>query len=198
MNADVVVYGKTLGGGLANGVVCGPSRLMRRFDETRPLRVAYVIGTFSAAPLTLACMAEFLDWVQRPETTKQYALATSRTDAWVHSVNVALAEEDLPMRVDNLTTVWTVLFTQPGRYHWMFQYYLRAEGLSLSWVGTGRCLFSLDFSEEDYEKVKGALLRAARTMKADGWWDGNASASDISKIIGKEMAWQMVAQRLAR
>ena len=30
MNADVVVYGKTLGGGLANGVVCGPSRLMKR------------------------------------------------------------------------------------------------------------------------------------------------------------------------
>ena len=113
-------------------------------------------------------------------------------------MNKVLAEEDLPMRVDNLTTVWTVLFTQPGRYHWMFQYYLRAEGLSLSWVGTGRCLFSLDFSEEDYEKVKQALLRAARQMKQDGWWDGNASASDISKIIGKEMAWQMVAQRLAR
>ena len=87
-------------------------------------------------------------------------------------MNKVLAEEDLPMRVDNLTTVWTVLFTRPGRYHWMFQYYLRAEGLALSWVGTGRCLFSLDFSEEDYEKVKGALLRAARTMKADGWWDG--------------------------
>ena len=196
VNADVVVYGKTLGGGLANGVVCGPSRLMKRFDETRPLRVAYVIGTFSAAPLTLACMAEFLDWVSRSETRDQYALATSRTDAWVHSVNKVLAEESLPMRVDNLTTVWTVLFTQPGRYHWMFQYYLRAEGLSLSWVGTGRCLFSLDFSEEDYEKVKQALLRAARQMKQDGWWDGNASASDISKLIGKEMAWQMVAQRL--
>ena len=198
VNADVVVYGKTLGGGLANGVVCGPSRLMKRFDETRPLRVAYVIGTFSAAPLTLACMAEFLAWVSRPETQQLYALATSRTDAWVHAVNKTLAEESLPMRVDNLTTVWTVLFTQPGRYHWMFQYYLRAEGLSLSWVGTGRCLFSLDFSEEDYENVKGALLRAARQMKQDGWWDGDASASDISKIIGKEMAWQMVAQRLAR
>ena len=103
---------------------------MKRFDETRPLRVAYVIGTFSAAPLTLACMAEFLDWVQRPETQQKYALATARTDAWVHSVNKVLAAEDLPMRVDNLTTVWTVLFTRPGRYHWMFQYYLRAEGLS--------------------------------------------------------------------
>ena len=174
------------------------TKLMRRFDEDLPVRVAYVIGTFSAAPLTLATMAEFLAWVQTPATIAAYADATARTDAWVHDVNVALAAENLPMRVDNLTTVWTVLFTRPGRYHWMFQYYLRAEGLALSWVGTGRCLFSLDFSEEDYEKVKQALLRAARQMKQDGWWDGNASASDISKIIGKEMAWQMVAQRLAR
>ena len=50
-----------------------------------------------------------------------------------------------PVRVDCLTTVWTVLFTQPSRYHWMLSYYMRAEGLALSWVGTGRCLFSLDF-----------------------------------------------------
>ena len=138
MNADVVVYGKTLGGGLANGVVCGPSRLMKRFrSETVARRLCD--GTFSAAPLTLACMAEFLDWVQRPETQQKYALATSRTDAWVHSVNKVLAEESLPMRVDNLTTVWTVLFTRPGRYHWMFQYYLRAEGLSLSWALAAVC-----------------------------------------------------------
>ena len=63
------------------------------------------------------------------------------------------------MRVDNLTTVWTVLFTRPGRYHWMFQYYLRAEGLALSWVGTGRCLFSLDFTP--------AQPRAAREASRD-------------------------------
>ena len=79
------------------------------------------------------------------------------------------------MRVDHLTTVWTVLFSQPGRYHWMYQYYLRAEGLALSWDGTGRCLFSLDFTDEHYEKVKAALLRAGEKMQEDGWWwDGNA------------------------
>ena len=72
VDADVVVYGKTLGGGLANGVVAGPSRLMRRFDPDRPLRVAYVIGTFSAAPLTLGAMAAFLKWVETPETRHAY------------------------------------------------------------------------------------------------------------------------------
>ena len=35
------------------------------------------------------------------------------------------------MRVANLVSVWTVLYEMPSRYNWMFQYYLRAEGLVL-------------------------------------------------------------------
>ena len=131
-----------------------------------------------------------------PATIAAYADATARTDAWVHDVNVALAAEGLPMRVDNLTTVWTVLFTQPGRYHWMFQYYLRAEGLALSWVGTGRCLFSLDFTLAQYDAVKTALLNAAKQMRTDGWWDGDVDAKSISKKIAKEVVYNMVAQPL--
>ena len=52
--------------------------------------------------------------------------------------NQQLIQAGYPVRVDCLTTVWTVLFTQPSRYHWMLSYYMRAEGLALSWVGTGR------------------------------------------------------------
>ena len=38
---------------------------------------------------------------------------------------------------------------------------LRAEGLALSWVGTGRCLFSLDFTPEQYAQTQRALVAAA-------------------------------------
>jgi glutamate-1-semialdehyde 2,1-aminomutase len=165
---------------------------MQRFDPVHPLRVCYVIGTFAAAPITLAAMSEFLAWVTKPKTAKLYSDATARTDKWVHDVNAALAKEEMPMRVDNLTTVWTVLFSQPGRYHWMYQYYLRAEGLSLSWVGTGRCLFSLDFKDKDYTAVKDALLRAARQMKADGWWDGDVTGKTISKRIATELGGNLL------
>ena len=158
-----------------------------------PLRVAYVIGTFSAAPITLGAMAEFLLWVEKPSTKALYAEKERKTDNWVLDLNKAFVGEQLPMRVDSLTTVWTVLFSQPGRYHWMFQYYLRAEGLSLSWVGTGRCLFSLDFSDADYEFTKQALLRAARSMRDDGWWDGGVTSKAISGKIGKELAFNFFA-----
>ncbi len=54
----------------------------------------------------------------------------------------------------NLATVWTVLFKAPSRYNWLLQYYLRAEGVTLSWVGTGRCLSSMDFTAEDYQDLQ--------------------------------------------
>jgi glutamate-1-semialdehyde 2,1-aminomutase len=98
--------------------------------------------------------------------------------------------------------VWTVLFKQPGRYHWMFQYYLRQEGLALSWVGTGRCLFSLDFTPAQYEQTKAALLAAGAKMKAHGWWwDGSGdeevplTGGAISARMGKELVSALVGLR---
>ena len=68
-------------------------------------------------------------------------------------------------------TIWTVLFKEPSRYNWLLQYYLRAEGVTLSWVGTGRCLSSMDFTDADYHALAdGASSSAARQMKRDGWW----------------------------
>src|SRR5262249_41884468 len=81
-----------------------------------------------------------------------------------------LAELSLPLRIMHLATVWTVLFREPSRYNWLLQYYLRAEGVTLSWVGTGRCLSSLDFTAEDYQELQGKLLTAAQKMQSEGWW----------------------------
>ena len=68
VEADIVVYGKTVAGGMPIGVVCGKKALMRRFDPERPMRVAYVIGTFSAHPAVMGAMNEFLRWVMQPAT----------------------------------------------------------------------------------------------------------------------------------
>ena len=53
----------------------------------------------------------------------------------------------------------------------MFQYYLREAGLALSWIGTGRLIFSLNFSDADFEAVADRFLAAAEAMRRDGWWE---------------------------
>jgi glutamate-1-semialdehyde 2,1-aminomutase len=170
VQADMVVYGKTVAGGMPIGVVCGKKELVQRFDPERPMRIAYVIGTFAAHPVVMGTMHEFLRWIVQPAAAQLYEEANQRCTQWVHSTNQKLISLALPLRVVHLATVWTMLFKEPSRYNWLLQYYLRAEGVTLSWVGTGRCLSSLDFTEEDYRELQIKLLNAAHKMKSDGWW----------------------------
>jgi glutamate-1-semialdehyde 2,1-aminomutase len=169
VRADMVIYGKTVAGGMPVGIVCGRRALMRRFDPDRPMRMAYVVGTFSAHPVVMGSMNEFLRWVTTPATATLYAEMNERCADWVRLTNRQLAEDSLPLRVEHLATVWTVVFTEPGRYNWLLQYYLRAEGVTLSWVGTGRCLSNMDMTDKDDEALRDKLVAAARAMRADGW-----------------------------
>ncbi len=42
----MVTYGKTLGGGLPVGVLCGRADLMKRFRPERPADICFARGTF--------------------------------------------------------------------------------------------------------------------------------------------------------
>ena len=196
VQADTVVYGKTVAGGMPIGLVCGKKELMRRFDPTHPMRLAYVVGTFSAHPLVMGAMNEFLRWVMTPEAAKLYQIASSRCEEWAQTTNQTFVEQDLPIRVVHLTTVWTVLFKRPSRYNWLLQYYLRAEGVILSWVGTGRCLTSLDFSAEDYKELGLKLVNAAQKMKRDAWWLSEEQQPGMEKamrhLLIREMAGSLI------
>jgi glutamate-1-semialdehyde 2,1-aminomutase len=192
VRADMVVYGKTVAGGLPIGVVCGNSELMRRFDSAHPMRIAYVVGTFSGHPAVMGAMNEFLRWVTEPATTQLYGDSNQRCTKWVLSTNQKLVDAALPVRLVNLATVWTVLFKEPSRYNWLLQYYLRAEGVTLSWVGTGRCLSSMDFTAEDYHDLQVKLLTAAQKMKSDAWWLSAAEYPQREKTMRTRLIREML------
>lgn len=191
VQADIVVYGKTVAGGMPIGVVCGKKELMRRFDSEHPMRIAYVIGTFSAHPVVMGAMNEFLNWLVQPATAELYVEAKHRCEQWVRSSNERLSALLLPVRVMNFATIWTVLFKAPGRYNWLLQYYLRAEGVTLSWVGTGRCMSSLDFTPADYEELQAKLINAAQKMQADGWWLTEEQQPGREKTMQSRLIWEM-------
>ena len=191
VQADMVTYGKTLGGGLPVGVVCGRSALMKRFREERPGDICFARGTFNAHPYVMGAMKAFLDAQQTPEIARLYEGIDERWDGRADLLNNMLAKQDLPVRVANMSTVWTVLYTRPSRYNWMLQFYLRAHGLALSWVGSGRLIFSLNYGDEEFAEVAKRFTQAAQSMQDAGWWDGpEQSNQTIRKGIFKEMLRQ--------
>ncbi|MGH8478585.1 MAG: aminotransferase class III-fold pyridoxal phosphate-dependent enzyme [Gammaproteobacteria bacterium] len=194
VRADMVTYGKTLGGGLPVGVVCGRRDLMKRFREDRPTDVCFARGTFNSHPYVMAAMYEFLLCLDTPELRDRYRDLDEVWNARAERLNRALRNEDLPVQVANLSSIWTTLFTRPSRYNWMLQYYLRAEGLHVSWAGTGRFIFSLDYTVADFDAVADRFVAAARAMHRDGWWWSDPAATNRS--IRRRILWEIIAHRL--
>ncbi len=180
VRADMVTYGKTLGGGLPVGVVCGRKSLMKRFREDRPADICFARGTFNAHPYVMAAMQVFLEQLDTPAVQAIYHGLDERWNARAAQLNRQLQEAGLPVQVANLSSVWTVFYTQPSRYNWMLQFYLRAQGLALSWIGTGRLIFSLNYRDADFEEVVSRFVSAAQAMQADGWWWHDATLTDKS------------------
>ena len=191
VQADMVTYGKTLGGGLPVGVVCGRSALMKRYREDRPGDICFARGTFNAHPYVMGAMQAFLHALDTPEIAALYDGIDERWDGRANRLNASLEQRGLPVRVANMSTVWTVLYTRPSRYNWMLQFYLRAHGLALSWVGSGRLIFSLNYGDHDFEMVSQRFADAVQAMQDDGWWDGAVqSTQTIRKSIFREMLRQ--------
>jgi glutamate-1-semialdehyde 2,1-aminomutase len=170
VRADMVTYGKTLGGGLPVGVLCGRRDLMKRFREDRPADVCFARGTFNSHPYVMGAMHEFLVALESEEMRAKYSGLDALWNRRADHVNSRLREAGVPLQLANFSTVWSFIYTQPSRYNWMLQYYLRAEGLALSWVGTGRLIFRIDLAEKDFVEISRRIVAAATAMRRDGWW----------------------------
>ena len=196
VGADLVTYGKTVGGGLPIGVVCGKAALMKRYREDRPTDVCFARGTFNSHPYVMAAMNEFLQHANSTRFRDEIAQAERVWNERAAAIDERLETGGLPVRIRNLSSIWLLTYTVPSRYNWMLQYYLRAEGLALSWVGTGRFIFSHNYTDDDVAEVGDRLVRAATQMAADGWWWQTDELTD--RRIKRRIAKELLAARFGR
>jgi glutamate-1-semialdehyde 2,1-aminomutase len=137
----------------------------------------------------MGAMKVFLDRLKTPEVQALYEGQDERWQQRIARLNTQLSEAGLPLQIAHMSTVCTVVYSRPGRYHWMLQYYLREQGLALSWVGSGRLIFSLNYTDADFDEVTRRFVAAGRAMQADGWWHEvpGLSPKTIRRRIFKEM-----------
>ena len=64
----------------------------------------------------------------------------------------------------------------------------------LTWTGTGRLAFSLNYSEADFTAVTDRFIAAAKAMRDDGWWWNNPVLTN--KTIKRTVLKEMIMHRL--
>ncbi len=193
VQADLVTYGKTLGGGLPVGVICGRSAWMKRFREKRPADICFARGTFNAHPYVMASMHVFLRHWLSPQCKSQVEASDHVWQQRLERMNATLAHHGLPIRFAGMQTIWIMLYDRPSRFNWMFQFYLRRHGLALSWVGTGRFIFNFSYTDEEFDRVMEIVVRAATEMLAGGWWTipPGATAAWVRRQMIRELITQI-------
>ena len=64
----------------------------------------------------------------------------------------------------------------------------------MSWVGSGRLVFSHDYTDADVAEVSTRIVAAARAMHDDGWWWHQPSLTHAG--IKRQVLFEMLAARL--
>jgi glutamate-1-semialdehyde 2,1-aminomutase len=137
----------------------------------------------------MGAMSVFLEKIETPEIAAIYDNLDQTWNQRRERFNQVMSEKGLSLRAANMSSVWSLYYTDTSRYNWMLQYYLRVEGLALSWVGTGRLIFSLNYSDADFEEVLSRFVRACEAMKAAQWFWAPPELTNklIRRRILKEM-----------
>ncbi|WP_439100887.1 aminotransferase class III-fold pyridoxal phosphate-dependent enzyme, partial [Congregibacter sp.] len=193
IQADMVTYGKTLGGGYPVGVLCGTHGLMKRYRDDQPANISFARGTFNSHPYVMAAMNSFLRRIEESDCQRLYDTAELLWNERVAFLNERLSAIGAPVEIVNMHSVLTVLYRKPSRYNWMLQFYLRSEGLELSWIGSGRMIMSFNFSNDDFAEVVSRFERACVRMLEDGWWWQSATLTDAS--IRRQLIFEMLRAR---
>jgi len=182
VRADMVTYGKTLGGGLPVGVLCGKAELMKRYRNNKPADICFARGTFNSHPYVMQTMNLFLKHIDSVDVERMYQNVDAVWNTRRAALNKRLTELELPVEVQNMVSVFTILYTKPSRFNWMFQFYLLQARVMLSWVGSGRMIFSHNYTDADFDTFCDRFIQAARRMQADGWWDTSEACNSNKKI----------------
>ncbi|CAM3985539.1 glutamate-1-semialdehyde 2,1-aminomutase [Helcobacillus massiliensis] len=102
--ADLVTFGKVIGGGMPVGAFGGRADIMQRLS---PLGPVYQAGTLSGNPLATAAGLATLRQLEEPV----YEQITTAGDALKRELTSALSAEGVPHTVNTAGTLFSVFFT---------------------------------------------------------------------------------------
>lgn len=180
IEADIVTYGKIVGGGMPIGLLAGDARWLDCIDggswvfgddSTPQTDTVWFAGTFNKNPVTLAAAHAALTHMKEAGPTLQEAL-NAKTDDLAIRLNGWFADNDVPIEVVNAGSLFR--FKMSRKLDLLFAHLLD-QGV---YVWEGRTMFlSTAHSDADVDVLVGAIQEGVRRMEAAGFLDEPRAAA---------------------
>jgi glutamate-1-semialdehyde 2,1-aminomutase len=110
VEADIVTYGKTLGGGLPVGMVSGNEEVMNAMYGNDQRNAVFMGGTFSANPLVMCLTKCILEYLKKNEDTV-YPYLNQNGKYIRDTVNEFCLTNDVPVRMIGIGSMSRMIFT---------------------------------------------------------------------------------------
>jgi amino acid adenylation domain-containing protein len=174
IRADLVTYGKVVGGGMPIGILAGNAAFMDALDggfwqygdDSYPAAgVTFFAGTFVRHPLALAATAAVLKHVQAAGPSLQERLS-ERTAALVEQINDVFERHDVPTEIHNFGSIFFLKFPPELHFASLFYYLMREQGIHIQ--EGFPCFLTTAHDDEDLAKIVAAFDVASAQMAQAG------------------------------
>ena len=187
VQADLVTYGKAIGGGLPFGVVAGKAEYMDALDggmwnygdESYPeANVTFFAGTYFKHPLLIPILHAILTHLKERGPALQQRL-DQRTSELIERLNRYFKQEHAPIYATHFSSLFRFVFPPEFKQvdaH-LFYYHLLENGMYVP--ETRSCFLSTAHTDEDIEYIVRAVKNAVATLREGGFLVGELSHPSI-------------------
>jgi natural product biosynthesis luciferase-like monooxygenase protein/amino acid adenylation domain-containing protein len=182
VDADIMTYGKVIGGGMPIGAICGKAEYLDALDggmwqygdtSFPEVGVTFFAGTYIRHPLTMAASWAVLNHLKAQGPGLQRGL-NERNARLVAELNDFAMRSGVPLRLESFSSLFLPHFDDDLRYSGLFFLHLREKGVHL-WEGRP-CFLSTAHTEEDVAFIIRAFKDSMREMQEGGFLPGEPLA----------------------
>ena len=175
VEADLVTYGKVIGGGFPMGVVAGRARLMDAIDggqwsfgdDSYPTAdQTFFAGTFCKHPVALAAACAVLRHL-RERGPALYEELNARAARMVAGLRQVIAEAGAPIRILHCASIFHFRVDPREPFADLLFYHMLQRGMYI-WEGRG-CFVSTAHTDDDCDRLVQALRESLALLREAGF-----------------------------
>ncbi len=185
VRADLVTYGKVVGGGLPFGVISGKAAWMDALDggawqfgddSVPTVGVTYFAGTFVRHPLAMIAAKATLEHMKARGPSLQQEM-NARTDRLAATINEHLEKVGAPIKIKHFGSLWKAFHVEEQPMQDLLFCFLRHKGIHI-WDGFP-CFLTEAHTDADVDRIIVAFRESVDEMQEAGFFHAAPRRAEV-------------------